>query len=424
MSIQKYLSLMLRPSEAIWKLRKRMPNVIRHQDRAISSRAVVRGLKSVKKMYQNNPVGLHCFETEMLAHEMFGNRAWMIPLLKQGRCWFAVPHYSGEQRLDKVAAVMAENDLLNVARQTIGILFEIFLKGYAHCDFHAKNMYWVHGQLIITDFETMQRYPEGTRPSFPRSYDLIGDGLQSPFHTGRMCYAATQRAALQQVLGIPLETLLKRFVRDLKQDVKDVCREFRTRGRRHTCRAGRIYSSFNLPHFTVHRSEAQRDNSKRLQRFGLNAETVKGRTVLDLGSNVGGVLFEIQKCQPGECVGIEYDADKVEVARKIAAYNALHNVRFLRSNIDKLTPDEIGGVFDIVLCLAIEAHLKKKSRLFRLLAQVTSGLLCFEGNSSSDPNEITKSLKENGFKYVEFLGFSDDDCIPDNNCRPLFIAHS
>jgi len=423
MSIQEYLRLMLRPNEAIWKIRKRMPNVVSHKARAISSRTVVRRQQVVKKLYPNNPDGLRCFEREMHAHQLFANRPWMVPLLRRGNRWFAVPYYSNEHRLDRAAAAMAENERLNVARQAIHILFEIFLEGYAHCDFHAKNMYWVDGQLIVSDFETMQSYSGKTRPSFPMSYDLTGEGLESPFRTNRMCYAATQSESLQQVLGIPLEVLLKRFVSDLKQDVKDACKEFKARGRRHTCRAGRIYSSFRLPHFIVDKSEAQRDNARRLEVFGLDGETVRGRTVLDLGSNVGGVLFEIQKYQPGECVGIEYDTDKIEIARQIAAFNALHNVHFLGGNIDKLTADDTGGAFDIVLCLAIDGHIKKKQRLFRMLAEVTGEMLCFEGNSSSDREEIIQSLKKSGFKDIKFLGFCDDDCIDNNNCRPLFLAY-
>jgi 2-polyprenyl-3-methyl-5-hydroxy-6-metoxy-1,4-benzoquinol methylase len=424
MSIQKYFTLMLNPGEAVWKIRKRMPNVIANRARAISTQVVLKGHKSVKKTFPNNSTGLHCFEMEMLAHELFGNRPWMIPLLKRGRRWFAVPYISEEQRLDKAAAVMREDDLLKVARQAIHILFEIFLKGYAHCDFHAKNMYWIDGQLVITDFETMQYYSEGTRPAFPQSYDLRGECLESPFRTNRMCYTSKESDSLEQVLGISIEILLSEFVNDLKQNLRDTCKEFKTLRRRHTCRAERIYNSFRLPHFIVHQSEAQRDSSKRLNRFGLNTKIMKGRTVLDLGCNIGGVLFEAQKYQPAKCIGIEYDKEKVEIARQITAFSGLHNICFFTGDIEKLTVDEIGGAFDIVFCFAVEAHIKKKRRLFRTLGKVTKGTLYFEGNSSSDPEIIQKYLKDNGFKDVNFLGFSNDDCIADNNCRPLFLAHS
>jgi hypothetical protein len=82
----------------------------------------------------------------------------------------------------------------------------------------------------------------------------------------------------------------------------------------------------------------------------------------------------------------------------------------------------LGGKFDIIFCLAIEAHLKNKQRLYRLLNKVSSDMVFFEGNSTTDPMEVQNALLNNGFRTVEFIGFCDDDCLPSNNNRPLLIA--
>jgi hypothetical protein len=35
---------------------------------------------------------------------------------------------------------------------------------------------------------------------------------------------------------------------------------------------------------------------------------------------------------------------------------------------------------------------------------------------------VRNRLSSSGFHDVEFLGMSDDDCRPENNRRPLFLA--
>ena len=111
---------------------------------------------------------------------------------------------------------MSESTRQRVARDAVAILYEIFLQGRAHCDFHGRNLFWVDDQLHVIDFEHMQQYAPGARPLFRESYDLIGQGLQSPGHTENMCYIATpiDGSALQSTLGVPLAVALDLFEKD------------------------------------------------------------------------------------------------------------------------------------------------------------------------------------------------------------------
>ena len=270
----------------------------------------------------------------------------------------------------------------------------------------------------------MEPYPEGGRPPFTFSYDITGEGMESPFLTKHMCYESNNipQVSLHNVLRVSAANAIEELRKDLKTRLRQTCRTFATGKKRHICKAGRIYSSFTLPYFCVRSDETQRNSEIRLQYFGIGRETIHGKTVLDLGCNIGGMLFSVQKYNPRLCLGIEYDANKVLIAKEIAAFNGLNNFRFTQADIDFMRVQSLDGPFDVVFCLAIEAHVKKPKRLFNLLSQVTADALYFEGNSTTDPEMVKKALICEGFRNVKIIGTSGDDCIPENNCRPLIIA--
>lgn len=401
-----------------------LPNVVHVGSRALCKRVLIRGIPHAKKTFTSNTVGLACFEREMAAQELFQGRPWLVPVVKSGRCWLIMPWYPQETRLDQVCVSLKETDRLRIAKQAVEILFDIFLQGYAHRDFHAGNLFLVEDQLIVTDFEVLGSHPPGGRPAFPVSYDIGGEGLESPFETKRMCYTADDgcKSSLNNVLGIPIDDVLEEMKKDLKEELRVASGTFRTQRNRHKCRAERIYGSFDLPYFRVAKEEAQRDCTRRLENFRVAPESLREKTILDLGSNVGGMLFEIQKLNPGRCVGVEYDKDKVQLATKIAAYCGLNNVSFFHADIDKLKIKAVEGPFDVVFCLAVEAHVKSTRHLYALLSFATRETLYFEGNATTDPAEVESQLRKNGFVHVECVGLSDDDCVAENNCRPLLIA--
>ena len=143
--------------------------------------------------------------------------------------------------------------------------------------------------------------------------------------------------------------------------------------------------------------------------------------MLDLGCNAGAMLFQLSNMGIESGLGIEFDADKVDLATEIAALSHLSQLRFERGDIDRLEPEELGQ-FDLVLALAIEAHVLDPERLYRLLGYVTRRTLCFEGNNRADIQVITANLKEAGFKRVKYIGFCDDDILQVNDSRPMILA--
>jgi len=211
--------------------------------------------------------------------------------------------------------------------------------------------------------------------------------------------------------------------RALKDELRTESASFRKRGKRHfLATPDVIYCAFSTPAFSVGRDEAQRDASRRLYRFGLGESDVRGRRVLDLGSNNGAMLFQLSNFGPASGLGVEFDAGKVDLARRVAGFAGLAGLEFRQADVDRLEAGDLGPPFEIVLCLALEAHVQKPKRLYALLGEVTRGRLYFEANASTRPQEVETRLREAGFSDIRNLGVCDDDIVPRNNRRPIFTA--
>lgn len=211
--------------------------------------------------------------------------------------------------------------------------------------------------------------------------------------------------------------------RELKDELRTVSASFRKKNSRHFLSTKNvIYCAFSTPGFSVDRAEAQRDAARRLEQFGLSPLEFRGKSVLDLGCNNGAMLFQISNYGPSRQLGIEYDPEKVDLARRIASFAGIRDIEFRVGDLDALEARDIGETFDVVLSLAIEAHVQRPERLYQLLAQVTRGVLLFEANASTKPKSVIAALTKGGFSDIRHLGTCDDDIVPRNNRRPIFLA--
>lgn len=411
-----------------------MPNTLHVGKRAFCKRIDVSGMPQIKKEYNTGKRSAICLQNELLAREEFQDKNWISPILDKGSNWISMSLYPEKSRLDIAVNGMKKETRLEVTRQIILVLFDIFCKGYAHCDFHAKNLFWVDNQIIVTDFEKMESYPQDLRPPFSKSFDLTGNGLERVFPDRiNMFYSAKTSSgmAIENILEISLDEALGMLKKEMKANLLEVSKTFQTKDRRHLCggaRRGKIYSSFDLPELSVPCDETQRDSNKRLKDLGIERKDIEGKRLLDLGCHFGGMIFEAQKFTPTYSLGIEYDEKKVELAKQISSYCGLSNVKFIQSDVGNVVSTDIGEKFAIVFCLAIEAHIENKDRLYELLSEVTGEKLYFEGNATTNPEEVVTSLKNKGFKSVTTIGFSASDNYGDEKSkiprsqRPIFVA--
>lgn len=209
----------------------------------------------------------------------------------------------------------------------------------------------------------------------------------------------------------------------LKSRIFDASDSFRKKTGRHIVSTpGLAYCSFSTSALTIHRHEARRDAAHRLDAFGLSEDVLTGKTALDLGCNAGAMLFEMTNRGLGRGLGLEFDQDKIILAREIAALSGLENLAFKTADIDTLNADDIGQ-FDFVMALAIEGHVNHPTRLYRLLGALTRETLFFEGNGGCDTEMVSNQLRDAGFASIEMLGFCTDDSSAHFNNRPMMVAH-
>lgn len=208
----------------------------------------------------------------------------------------------------------------------------------------------------------------------------------------------------------------------LLYELKEVSSSFRKKEGRHKLKSeGKAYCAFTIPNFCVPRTESQRCAITRIKQFELSKDVWEAAAVLDLGCNSGAMLFQASNLGTAVCKGIEFDIEKVDLARNIASYAGIDKVTFEQGDIDQLETDDL-GVFDVVFALAIEGHVNQPERLFELLGRVTKRVLCFEGNGGCDIDATRQRLLTCGFTQVEYKGFCTDDIVASNNKRPVLIA--
>ncbi|OXS77033.1 hypothetical protein B1B04_01120 [Lysinibacillus sp. KCTC 33748] len=377
------------------------------------------GVYLIKKNFK---VKNECLRNEKLAFGIFNDFSWMTKMIIEGENYFVREYLPGDARLDIISIKLTEEEKENIAGQILDAILDMYTLGYCHRDLHAKNIFVIDGKIKIIDFEVMGEINKSVN-NFITSYDLSGVGMDSPYETNHMCFMSNHPLSITNILEVNLSSAINELEKILKRKLQEVTSTFQTVSSSYTTTLGKIYSSFNLPSFNIDSSITQRNNNMRLKKFKIEESDICSKTILDLGCNAGGMLFEIQKLYPAKCLGIEYGIDKVVLANKIAAYSNLKNLVFQQADIDNINLSEFNKTFDVVLCLSIEGHLKNKKKLFELLGKVTGNLLLFEGNANTDIYEVKEILMKVGFNYIEDLGFCNDDALEENNCRPLLKAY-
>lgn len=399
---------------------RRVPSVAHAGNRSIGRVRRVDGDERYEKRFTASSSAE--YRAELDARRRWGLQPWMVPIIDSQPRSIFLPKLPQEFRLDRLAPTLSEHDREEVARQAISATFDMFVDGYAHRDLQARNLFSIDGQLQIIDFEMAVPYPSGARPAFPRSYDLVGEGMPSPYETHGACYSYAHPSSLARVLDVPLERALQLLRGDLELEARESSISFKKHSGRHECVTGLTYSSISLPHFQIPPERAQRNCARRFQELGITAEDLAGRRVLDFGCNIGGMLFESLRFEPACALGIEYDADKVRTARRIAAFAGVgHMVEFRQGDVDEAESRDFEA-FDVVFCFAIERHVRRPERLLGLLSEVTRSRLYFEGNSTTNTVAVARTLKERGFAHVEVIGPSTDDVRFENHNRPLLVA--
>ena len=167
------------------------------------------------------------------------------------------------------------------------------------------------------------------------------------------------------------------------------------------------YHTFNLGNKVL---KGQRNPDERLKNVPFNFE---GKTVLDIGSNQGGMLNACAKdIKFG--VGVDYDSRMVNVANRIKEHSNNKNLQFYVFDLeneklaylkDFLPIDKV----DICFLLSVCMWLKNWKELILFVQSVSENLL-FESNGSDEQQKNQIDFLKSIYKEVLLINeISDDD---------------
>ncbi len=128
---------------------------------AVTVFTTTRGRPTVGKFYARSDLGRLSLAGERAAHGVFGDRGWMIPVVRWHTQGLTVPRLPETARLDVAARTMTPEQRLDAAVWALDVLLEIYEAGYLHGDLQPHNAWFCEGRLVATDFETFRARTPG-----------------------------------------------------------------------------------------------------------------------------------------------------------------------------------------------------------------------------------------------------------------------
>ncbi|MBE0604353.1 MAG: methyltransferase domain-containing protein [Deltaproteobacteria bacterium] len=165
----------------------------------------------------------------------------------------------------------------------------------------------------------------------------------------------------------------------------------------------------------------QRNPIERFSRVPLDFSQM---TVLDVGCNQGGMLFEIAgKIRHG--VGIDYDAHMINAANRIRSITKANNLDFYVLDLEKENLDLIGDLIpdekvNVAFLLSVCMWIRNWKQVVSLMPQV-SEMLLFESNGSRGQQDAQLAHVKTLYKMVRLLSERSDDDSSQKN-RSLYLC--
>jgi SAM-dependent methyltransferase len=169
--------------------------------------------------------------------------------------------------------------------------------------------------------------------------------------------------------------------------------------------------------------QGQRNPAKRLEHVPVD---FRGKTVLDIGCNQGGMLFQIDGLVKWG-VGVDYDARMINAANRIKALRQCTNLHFYVLDLQKeplgLIEDFLPeSKVDVVFLLSVCMWLRNWREVVEVCAGLSSSML-FETNGTRDQQMAQMEHLRELYSSVSLLTESSDD-DPGQKRRQLIYCHT
>ena len=160
----------------------------------------------------------------------------------------------------------------------------------------------------------------------------------------------------------------------------------------------------------------RRDAKHRVDIMQLDQVDWRGKTVLDLGCNLGAFCFYVEQQGAQRVVGVDRPMLATPM-REVANWFGHWNVDFVGADLAEQAGSIQGATgiekFDVVLALSICNHIGGYGSW---IADLCAGVLVLEGHGGDDPARYLASLQQD-FSEVDMIGFTTDLMR-----RPVFVC--
>lgn len=167
--------------------------------------------------------------------------------------------------------------------------------------------------------------------------------------------------------------------------------------------------------------KGERDPIERLSKVPYD---FKNKCVLDLGTNIGGMLFAVaDKIKYG--IGVDFNARAINAANKLKTYYKLNNVDFFVFDLEKEPIELIKKLIsvekiDICFMLSMCAWVRNWKSIINFAADISSNLL-FEAHGPMSAQKVQVDFLQQHYKKVTLINpTSEDD--PINKNRSLYLC--
>jgi SAM-dependent methyltransferase len=171
------------------------------------------------------------------------------------------------------------------------------------------------------------------------------------------------------------------------------------------------YHSFNIDEINI---IGQRSPKIRLEEMRKYID-FKDKNIIDMGCNVGSMLFHLQEIKYG--IGFDYDYNCINAALNIKKILNNKKTEFHVFDFDKDNYEDMNNIIsfkpDIIFILSMGAWVRDFFKLIDFCLKMESDLILETNNDILGKKEINY-LKDKGLNPILIIDDSDDDSTIDN----------
>ncbi|WP_434303295.1 hypothetical protein [Clostridium botulinum] len=370
---------------------------------------------AVKKTWK--PGNEKFFEREKFAYSELSKTIKYIPrLLESGDNYVIIPYYNDVlNKSEQNKKIILTSHIIDVA----AYFKQLYDLGYYNPDIHPGQFLYTEKEGVIAiDFEYLQKYEEKPSSLF-ESYDILGYPKDfngdKPNYTGQNLHKWYDELWIKYT-GYDLMEIAKIAYQKYQENDVEVDRVLgllnyaKTSGKSYN---GSFYNSaYHSLELKGYYFRGQRECKLRLKKIPYD---FKGKVVLDIGCNVGGMLHSLSdKIEIG--IGLDYDYRLINAANAIKTLNSSNNLSFYMFDLENEDLNLINNYVlsnrekvDICFLLSICMWIKNWKEVIKFISTISDNLLFETNGTEKQQSEQIEELKKY-YKNIQLIEkVSNDD---------------